>query len=91
MQRIPHNGYLEIWLQRVTSAKGVGVTFESDEAICRIVDGDDIPLWENGWIDSPALLAALSPEEIVVGDPEDLSPVPSIAETSLFIEYAEFS
>ncbi len=43
MQRIPNNGYLEIWLQRVTKPSAVGITFTSREAICQIVNGDVKP------------------------------------------------
>ena len=35
MARVPYNGYLEIWLQRVTQPKAVGIKFESDEPICK--------------------------------------------------------
>lgn len=31
MQRVPHNGYLEVWLQRVTQSKGIDLKFDSDE------------------------------------------------------------
>jgi len=33
MARVPYNGYLEIWLQRVTQPKAVGIKFESNEPI----------------------------------------------------------
>ncbi|MGO7428948.1 hypothetical protein ACCT09_56900, partial [Rhizobium ruizarguesonis] len=39
MARVPHNGYLEIWLQRVTKPKAVGIEFISGEPICKIVNG----------------------------------------------------
>lgn len=91
MKRIPHNGHLEIWLQRVTKAKGVGLSFASDEPICRIVNGEAVQLWNNSWINSPNLIAALDVTKIVVSSPEDLDPVPDTEELSLFREYAEFS
>ncbi len=91
MRAIPHNGYLEIWLQRVTRARGVELEFESEEPICKIVNGDDAILWKNDWIENQDLIEALSVEKIRVGDPERLDPVPEIAETSLFKKYAEFS
>ena len=50
IRRLPYNGYLEIWLQRVTKPQSVGMTFESDERICQIVNGGTPPLWENSWI-----------------------------------------
>lgn len=91
MQRIPHNGHQEIWLQRVTRAKGVSLKFVSSEPICQIVDGEDAQLWNNDWISSAALVAALDVKKIVVGSPEDLEAVPDPAELSLFRKYAEFS
>jgi hypothetical protein len=91
MKRIPHNGYLEVWLQRVTKAKGVGVTFESLEPICQIVNGDKVQLWNNDWISNQALVQALDVTKIVISKPEELEPVPKTEELSLFREYAEFS
>lgn len=49
MSRTPYNGYLEIWLQRVIQQKAIGIPFSSDEPICRIVNGETLELWENGW------------------------------------------
>ena len=91
MQRIPYNGYLEVWLQRVTKAKGVGLTFTSSEPICQIVNGQSTRLWNNDWIRCQELVQALDVKKIVVGNPEDLEPVPKLEELVLFREYAEFS
>lgn len=91
MKRIPHNGHLEVWLQRVTRARGVELTFDSDEPICKIVNGETAQLWNNNWISSPDLLLALDVNKIVVSSPEDLDPIPAKEELSLFREHAEFS
>ncbi len=91
MQRIPHNGHLEVWLQRVTKAKGVGLTFKSSEPICQIVNGQAAQLWNNDWISNPALVNALDVTKIVVSKPEELDAVPKAEELALFREYAEFS
>jgi hypothetical protein len=91
MRDIPHNGYLEIWLQRVTRAKGVELDFHSSEPICRVVDGDDVELWESSWIDNDALKSALGLKQILTGTPEELEAVPKISETKLFKKYSEFS
>jgi len=91
MKRIPHNGHLEVWLQRVTKAKGVGVNFESLEPICQIVNGDKVQLWNNDWISNQTLVQALDVTKIVISKPEELEPVPKTEELSLFREYAEFS
>jgi len=91
MQRIPHNGHLEIWLQRVTKAKGVDFDFDSTEPICQIVSGKNVALWNNDWIASADLIAALDVNKIVVGKPESLEAIPNPDELSLFRQYAEFS
>lgn len=78
MKRIPHNGHLEVWLQRVTKAKGVGVTFESLEPICQIVNGDQVQLWNNDCISNPALVLAFDVKKIVISKPEELEPVPKV-------------
>lgn len=91
MQLIPNNGHQEIWLQRVTRAKGVGLKLDSSEPICQIVNGEDAKLWNNDWINSPDLLAALDVSKIVIGRPEELEAVPDPTELSLFRKYAEFS
>ncbi|MCF3593329.1 RNA-directed DNA polymerase [Rhodobacteraceae bacterium LMO-12] len=91
MERIPHNGHLEVWLQRVTKAKGVGVEFDSLEPICQIVNGQMAQLWNNDWISNQALVQALDVTKIVISKPEELEPVPKTEELSLFREYAEFS
>lgn len=91
MKTIPYNGYLEIWLQRVTKAKGLNTDFESDEEICKIVNGEDCELWNNSWINNGKLLEALAVMQLKTGSPEQLEPIPAISETSLFKQYAEFS
>jgi hypothetical protein len=84
MQRVPYNGYLEIWLQRVTKPASVGMTFESDEPICQIVNGATPKLWENDWIASNDLKAALAVSKIVVGSASEMEEVVKPEEVELF-------
>lgn len=84
MQRVPYNGYLEIWLQRVTKPKSVGMSFESDEPICKIVNGATPKLWENDWIASNDLKAALAVSKIVVGSASEKKEVVTPEEVELF-------
>lgn len=91
MKSIPHNGHLEIWLQRVTKAKGVELNFKSKEPICQIVSGNDAKLWNNDWINSQNLILALDPRQLLIGQPENLNPIPDPEELSLFRKFAEFS
>ncbi len=84
MERVPHNGYLEIWLQRVTQPKAVGLQFTSDELICKIVNGETPDLWENGWISSNDLKKALEVSKIVVGSVSDTEEIVQPEEVELF-------
>lgn len=88
MARVPYNGYLEIWLQRVTQPRAVGIPFTSDEPICKIVNGETLELWENGWISSKDLKNALRVSKIVVGSVSDTEEVVQPEEVELFKENA---
>ncbi len=88
MSRVPYNGYLEIWLQRVTKPKAVGIEFSSNEPICRIVNGEELSLWENGWISSADLKAALDVSQIVVKEASEISEVIKPEEVELFTRNA---
>lgn len=84
MRRVPHNGYLEIWLQRVTQPKTVGIEFSSDEKICQIVNRETPELWKNSWIASRDLKAALDVSKICIGSVEDAEELVSQEEVQLF-------
>lgn len=84
MKRVPYNGYLEIWLQRVVKPKSVGIEFVSDETICKIVNGEDCRLWNSDWIANPKLAAAMNVSQILVGDPIDEPEKMEPAEIEIF-------
>jgi hypothetical protein len=88
MARVPYNGYLEIWLQRVTQPQAVGLEFSSNERICQIVNGEPATLWENAWISSNDLRAALDVSRIVVGSVADIAAVIKPEEVELFKQNA---
>ncbi len=88
MARIPYNGYLEIWLQRVTQPKAIGIKFESSEPICQIVNGASPQLWESIWIKGEALKKALDVSKIVIADAGEASEVVQPEEIGLFKENA---
>lgn len=88
MKRVPYNGYLEIWLQRVTQPKAVGIEFESDEPICQIVNGGSPQLWECGWISNSALKNAINVAKIVVADVAEAAEVIEPEEVELFKQNA---
>lgn len=84
MARVPHNGYLEVWLQRVTKPKTVGVEFASKEPICRIVNGESAFLWNNDWVANHKLAAAMDVSQIIVKKPEEAPEVMPSGEIELF-------
>jgi hypothetical protein len=88
MSKVPYNGYLQIWLQRVTKPKSVGLEYVSDEPICKIVNGENIDLWNNSWISSADLKAALNVSKIVVKDASDTPEVVTPSEVELFQQNA---
>lgn len=86
MSRVPHNGYLEIWLQRVTEAKEVRLKFESKERICKIVNGETSDIWNNDWISNRNLQDALDVSKIRVGSVSEIEEVVQPEEIALFIK-----
>jgi len=90
MARVPYNGYLEIWLQRVTQPRAVGIRLDSDEPICKIVNGETPDLWENGWIASTSnsLKNALEVSQILVGSVRETKEVIQPKEVELFKQNA---
>jgi len=88
MDRVPYNGYLDIWLQRVTQPKMVGLEYSSVEPICKIVNGEELDLWENKWISNKDLKEALRVSKIVVGSVSEMEEVIQPEEIKLFKENA---
>lgn len=86
MGRVPHNGYLDIWLQRVIQP--LGIPFDSEESICRIVNGESVELWENRWIASKELQDALDTSTIVVKPIDEIKEVIQPKEIELFTQKA---
>lgn len=70
MRRIPNNGYLEIWLQRIIYkdiVKG-SIKFDSEEKICKIVNKQCTNLWENKWISKKELKNVLDDVSQIIFD-----------------------
>jgi len=88
MARVPYNGYLEIWLQRVIQPKAVDIEFESDERICQIVNGGSQQLWECNWISSDALKKAMDVSKVVVANVDNAEEVIQPEEVELFKQNA---
>lgn len=88
MARVPYNGYLEVWLQRVIKPKALGIAFESEEPICQIVNGETPTLWDCTWISSIALKSAIDVSKIVISDPIEVPEVVQPEEVELFKQNA---
>lgn len=86
MKRVPYNGYLEMWLQRVIQP--INLPFYSEEPICKIVNGESIGLWENSWIEIKNLKDALDTSKIVVKPITETEEVIKPEEVELFTEKA---
>ena len=61
--KIPHTGYLQIWVQRFTYPTDPGLQY--DEPICALVAGENANIWNNDWITSISLKELLNPAKIV--------------------------
>jgi RNA-directed DNA polymerase len=88
MARVPYNGYLEVWLQRVIKPKALGIAFESQEPLCRIVNGESPVIWDCTWISSPALKSAIDVTKLVISDPIEVTEVVQPEEVELFKQNA---
>jgi len=88
MTRVPNNGYLDIWLQRVILPIGDNLPFTSEEPICKIVKGESCNLWNNNWIKDPDIKNAVDPSKILIQDPSEAEEVVDPAEIELFRQNA---
>ena len=88
MRHVPYNGYLEVWLQRVVQPNSIGIRYDSEEAICKILNGDSAQLWESDWISSDSLKRVLDARRIVVADINDEQEVVQPEEVALFKQNA---
>jgi hypothetical protein len=85
LNKLPNTGFCDIWLQRLT--RGCS-SIDYSEKICKIVDGEQIDLWNNDWIGCKALKEALQADSIV--NREILNEIPPVIqedEFALFYEY----
>lgn len=87
MKSIPYNGFLEIWLQRIVIPKEINILFESDEGICKIVNGKITELWNNNWIASKDLKQVIDPSKIV-NEVSEVKKLITPDEISLFTQIA---
>jgi len=84
MKRVPYNGYLEIWLQRVIQPGAVDIQFESEEPICKIVNGESPTLWNCEWISYEALIKSMDVKKLLVAKVGEMTEVIQPKEIELF-------
>jgi RNA-directed DNA polymerase len=83
LSQLSNMGHMEAWLQRISHSFVPSLDYK--EALCQLVNGESVELWNNAWIDSAALKAAIDPATIV--DKEELqklNPIVSPKEIELF-------
>jgi hypothetical protein len=54
---------MEVWLQRISHSFIPHLAYT--EALCKLAKGDPAAIWNNDWISSAKLKAALDPSKIV--------------------------
>jgi len=71
---IPNTGHMQIWLQRAIIKTGY-TDLEFCEKICNLVDGDEISLWNNDWLNEE-LIELFNQNSIL--DADSLSSISSV-------------
>lgn len=83
LSQLPNTGHMEVWLQRISHPYKGGIAFA--ESLCQMVDGGKVQIWNNDWISSKQLLAALDPASVVDKQKlKSLKPVVKPAEIRVF-------
>jgi RNA-directed DNA polymerase len=62
LSQLPNTGHMEVWLQRISHP--LEPQFGYTETLCRLVEGEQVEVWNNDWITSARLKAALDPSTI---------------------------
>ena len=81
----PNTGHIEIWLQRISLEFGSEISY--DEPLCRLVNGEEVTIWNNDWISSKNLRNIIVPEAIVDREEQELKkaePVIQLEEVQTF-------
>jgi hypothetical protein len=63
LSQLPNTGHMEVWLQRISHSFEPKLKYT--EPLCRLVKGRREAVWNNNWITSTKLKAALDPSRIV--------------------------
>ena len=63
LSQLPNTGHMEVWLQRISHSFIPHLAYT--EALCKLAKGNPVAIWNNDWITSAKLKAALDPAKIV--------------------------
>ena len=63
LSQLPNTGHMEVWLQRISHSYFPDLVYK--ETLCRLVKGEAVTIWNNDWITSPTLKAAVDPALII--------------------------
>lgn len=63
LSQLPNTGHMEVWLQRISHYFEPKLGYK--EALCQLVRGKPVTVWNNDWITSTKLKAAIDPTRIV--------------------------
>ncbi len=83
LSQLPNTGHMEVWLQRISHSLEPKLGYK--EPLCQLVKNRPADVWNNDWITSAKLKAALDPSQIVSRSRlRSLKPVIKPIEIALF-------
>jgi len=83
LSQLPNTGHMEVWLQRISHSLEPRLAYK--EQLCKLVKNQPADVWNNDWITSTKLKAALDPSQIVSRSKlRSLKPVIKPIEIALF-------
>jgi len=83
LSQLPNTGHMEVWLQRISHSFIPNLDYK--EKLCQLVKGNPIVLWNDKWITSEKLKAAINQSKIVNKNKLcSLNPIVSPKEIELF-------
>jgi RNA-directed DNA polymerase len=86
LTKLPNNGYLEVWLQRISHIIDPKLVY--GERLCGLVEGKKVDLWNNTWITNVPLRATVDSSMIISKRRlKALRPVVPRREFGLFFAY----
>lgn len=86
LARLPNNGHLEVWLQRISYHFDPNIAY--GERLCSLVAGKQVEIWNSSWITDATLGAIADPKTIVNSRRlKKLRPIVPRGEFVVFVPY----